>query len=80
MRERPLSPTALACLLDASRAPLRVFRRGYAPNRFGPFYRLDTVARLLRLGLLQARTRNALRTSYAPSRHGEKIIMEEANA
>lgn len=41
------------CLIAATIAPLRRYRKGFATSKFGPFYRRETVIPLLQAGALR---------------------------
>lgn len=41
------------CLIEATIAPLRRYRRGFARSKCGPFYRTSTIIPLLQAGALR---------------------------
>ena len=51
-RKPNLSSTQLSALADAMEASLRLYRRGYAATKLGPFHADRTVKSLDRRGLL----------------------------
>lgn len=49
-----LSPTQNACLIEATIDDLMAYRRGFARSKTGPFFRVNTVRRLVETGHLRA--------------------------
>jgi hypothetical protein len=50
---KPLSSLQRQCIIAATIEPLVSFRRGYARDRFGPFFNLRTVSNLINRGALR---------------------------
>ena len=53
LRKTNLSETQLSALADAMEASLRLYRRGYAATKLGPFHADRTVKSLDRRGLME---------------------------
>ena len=53
LRKTNLSETQLSALADAMDASLRLYRRGYAATKLGPFHADRTVKSLDRRGLME---------------------------
>jgi hypothetical protein len=50
---RELTAVQRCALADAAARPLQIFRRGYAPDRSGPFHRVSTIEALEARGLVE---------------------------
>ena len=77
LRKSDLSITQLSALADASETSLRLYRRGYAVTKGGPFHADRTVKSLDRRGLI-AITGKTLRARATTA--GRKLMNDDAGA
>jgi len=73
LRKTSLSETQLSALADAMNASLRLYRRGYAATKLGPFHADRTVKSLSRRGLMDI----SLKTLRAKATDAGRKLMNE---
>lgn len=72
-RKTSLSETQLSALADAMDTSLRLYRRGYAATKLGPFHADRTVKSLNRRGLVDI----SLKTLRAKATNAGRKLMKE---